>query len=250
MKRMMKKIIAALLVAISIVPFAGCFEYEQPEWVKQKLCDHVYDEEEIVREATCGRNGSVMKICSDCGDTKLVTIKATGMHAFDAGVAYNDSILYTCLVCGETKMEEVAFQEVSFTTGKITDTWYRVYFNRLAEDLDAGKLPDGITNMTVEFTSTENILTNDTEKFVLVVNPAGIGLLYYDVPHAAYTDDIVVEWHQDLGYVDFYIPSGTVLTTPETGGYPANYNGELTAQHEWSINEALSPYVFQLKNKK
>lgn len=133
MKRMMKKIIAALLVAISIVPFAGCFEYEQPEWVKQKLCDHVYDEEEIVREATCGRNGSVMKICSDCGDTKLVTIKATEMHAFDAGVAYNDSILYTCLVCGETKMEEVnepVVTEVQAMVGdKVVGNWFRIYAN-------------------------------------------------------------------------------------------------------------------------
>lgn len=133
MKRMMKKIIAALLVAISIVPFAGCFEYEQPEWLKQKLCDHVYDEEEIVREATCGRNGRVMKICSACGDTKLVTIKATGMHAFDAGVAYNDSILYTCLVCGETKMEEVnepVVTEVQAMVGdKVVGNWFRIYAN-------------------------------------------------------------------------------------------------------------------------
>ena len=214
-------------------------------------CDEVITEETVIPalghlevpdtavEATCTTSGLTEgKHCKRCNEVLEAQETVPAILHTDENDDGN------CDGCGGS-MSVVAVQEVSFTTGKITDTWYRVYLYRLCEDVESGKIP-GIVNHTVEFTSTEKILTNGTEKFVVCVNPAGIGLLYCDVPTDAYTDDIVVEWHGDLGYVDFYIPSGTVLTTPETGGYPANYNGELTAEHEWSINEALSPYVVQL----
>ena len=114
MKRMMKRFIVGLLAVITLFSVVGCVEIEQPDWVKQNLCDHVYDEEEIIKEATCGRNGSVMKICSDCGATKLVTIKATGKHVFDTGISTESGIMYTCIICKKIKTESHSHKDADF----------------------------------------------------------------------------------------------------------------------------------------
>ena len=98
---------AALLVGVVGVAATGCsFSVEQPDWLKQKLCDHVFDEQEILRDPTCIREGKTEKICSDCGTTKIVAIPATGDHTWDDGVTSDGMTTFTCTVCGVVETQE------------------------------------------------------------------------------------------------------------------------------------------------
>lgn len=93
MKKVLKRIAALLLVALVGVSSVGCgFELEQPEFIKQALCDHVFDEEEILKEPTCGEKGKKEEICSDCGKTRITTIRATGEHVYDEGMQEDGTI--------------------------------------------------------------------------------------------------------------------------------------------------------------
>ena len=100
MSKILKRLAAFALLGAVAVSTAGCAfgELEMPEWLEQATCDHVYDEEEVLREATCVQDGKVEKICSDCGATKIVIVKATGEHVWEDGV---------CTVCGEQEVQEI-----------------------------------------------------------------------------------------------------------------------------------------------
>lgn len=85
MKKILKRIAVLFLVALVGVSSVACSldELEQPEWLEQALCDHVFDEEEILKEPTCAEKGKKEEICSDCGKTRITTIRATGEHIYD-----------------------------------------------------------------------------------------------------------------------------------------------------------------------
>lgn len=113
-KKLLRTAAALLLIGVGVVS-AGCsFEIEQPDWVTQALCDHVFDEE-VLEEVTCTEDGRVMKVCSDCGKTKIVTVKATGHDVVEDEAV--DATCTTpgltagshCTACGEVlvKQEEV-----------------------------------------------------------------------------------------------------------------------------------------------
>ena len=108
-----------MLVGVVGVASVGCsFELEQPEWVTQALCDHVFDEEEVLKEATCTEDGRVMKVCTECGKTKITTVKATGHdvvedEAVDGTCATPGLTAGShCTACGEVlvKQEEVVVE--------------------------------------------------------------------------------------------------------------------------------------------
>lgn len=113
-KKLLRTAAALLLIGVGVVS-AGCsFEIEQPDWVTQALCDHVFDEE-VLEEVTCTEDGRVMKVCTDCGKTKIVTVKATGHDVVEDEAV--DATCTTpgltagshCTACGEVlvKQEEV-----------------------------------------------------------------------------------------------------------------------------------------------
>lgn len=160
MKKILKIAAASLLVTVSVVGAVGCsFEFEQPNCVTQALCDHVFDEEEVLKEATCTEDGRVMKVCTDCGKTKITTVKATGHDVVEDKAV--DATCTTpgltagshCTACGEVfvKQEEVPaghvddnedsrcdicdtwptkeMMEVAVETGElIAGNWYRMYY--------------------------------------------------------------------------------------------------------------------------
>ncbi len=107
MKKVMKRIVAFMMLAVVALSTVGCSGYENPEWLEQLLCEHDFDEEEIIKEPTCGTSGKKEKICSDCGKTETVSIKATGEHTWDSGTVVGDYVKYTCTTCDETKKEEI-----------------------------------------------------------------------------------------------------------------------------------------------
>ena len=116
-RKLLRAAAALLLVGVVGVASVGCsFSLEQPNWVTQALCEHVFDEEEVLKEATCTEDGRVMKVCSDCGKTKITTVKATGHDVVEDEAV--DATCTTpgltagshCTACGEVlvKQEEVA----------------------------------------------------------------------------------------------------------------------------------------------
>lgn len=97
-KKLLRAAAALLLVGVVGVASVGCsFELEQPNWVTQALCDHVFDEEEVLKEATCTEDGKIQKTCSDCGKTKITTVKATGHD-----VVEDEAVEGTCTTPGLT----------------------------------------------------------------------------------------------------------------------------------------------------
>ena len=115
-RKLLRAAAALLLVGVVGVASVGCsFEFEQPNWVTQALCDHVFDEEEVLKEATCTEDGKIQKTCSDCGKTKITTVKATGHDVVEDEAV--DATCTTpgltagshCTACGEVlvKQEEV-----------------------------------------------------------------------------------------------------------------------------------------------
>ena len=96
MKKLFKKIASIFLVALVGVSSVACAggDIEQPDWLKDILCDHVFDEQEVLKEATCTEKGKVEKICSDCGKTEIVSTKKLP-HVDENGDK-------TCDVCGTT----------------------------------------------------------------------------------------------------------------------------------------------------
>ena len=129
MKKILKRISAMFLVGLVGVSAVAC-SFEKPEWLEQALCDHVFDEEEIIKEPTCGSSGKKEKICSDCGKTETVSIKATGEHTWDGGTTTDKGMKYTCTTCGKTKTEEgkLVTTEVPIVDGEsAVGNTYRIY---------------------------------------------------------------------------------------------------------------------------
>ena len=99
MKKVLKKIIASVMVCVTIFSLASCgFNYETPEWLEKQICDHVYDEEEMISSATCTEKGKKLKVCSSCGDTKIVTIKPAHDYKLIQVDGYEE--VYVCSLCG------------------------------------------------------------------------------------------------------------------------------------------------------
>ena len=274
MKRIMKKFVAALLVCLSVFSFSACsFEFEEPDWIKEKFCDHVFDEKEVLKEATCGTSGRLLKVCSDCGKTEYDTIKATGEHAFDEGVQEDGVIIYTCNVCGKTKTEEIPacthvdanndiicdncsedlylfvsesrYTEVEAVVGEtVVGNWYRVYGRQ--------EIMEGQTNVYKAegfyLTANENILLG------FLAGPTAISLP--GVYNGGDTSNLLSQDSFNLitaktgenekgSYIDFYIRLGSCDYT--NVGY--EYTLEITETA--AISKIFNNKVYRLEvNKK
>lgn len=109
MKSKILKIAAAsLLVTVSVVTAAGCsFKVDMPDNLKQVLCEHEWKEGDVLRSATCEREGEVELVCKLCGKTdtdeldKLDHIAETvpGKAATCTSDGYTDG--ERCIVGGE-----------------------------------------------------------------------------------------------------------------------------------------------------
>lgn len=102
MKRKFLKVLVAVLSLGAIGIFAagcGVGGLEQPEWIKQALCDHVFDEKRVLRDASCEEDGMTLKLCTECGKTKIVTSPALG----HTEVVTKEAVEVTCTVAGYTE---------------------------------------------------------------------------------------------------------------------------------------------------
>ena len=116
--KLLKAAAALLLAGVTVGSFAAC-TFETPEWAEQALCDHVFDEKEILEAPTCGSSGTALKICTECGKTKHVTLSATGKHEFSEWEETTPPTsetpgekTRTCNVCGKTEKEELPVQDI------------------------------------------------------------------------------------------------------------------------------------------
>mgnify|MGYP000299872620 CR=1 FL=1 len=89
-------------------------------------CLHTgYGTTETTVPATCGADGRIDTVCSNCGDVIATeVIPATGAHTWDNGTVTTEptekdpgTMTYTCTVCGQTKTEVIP------ATGPHTHVW-------------------------------------------------------------------------------------------------------------------------------
>ena len=76
-------------------------------------CAHEYVESEVVYEPTCGSDGELLYICTDCGYSYTEAIPATGEHDFESYVIYEPTcgaygeMGYECIECGDGYSEPI-----------------------------------------------------------------------------------------------------------------------------------------------
>ena len=98
--KLMIALVALFLLGSSALMLASC---------KEELHKHTWDEGKVTNEATCVSTGSRTYTCSDCGDIRIETIPATGVHTWGDPVEYAASCesdaytIETCTVCGQEK---------------------------------------------------------------------------------------------------------------------------------------------------
>ena len=98
--KLMIALVALFLLGSSALMLASC---------KEELHKHTWDEGKVTNEATCISTGSRTYTCSECGDIRIETIPATGVHTWGDPVEYAASCesdaytIETCTVCGQEK---------------------------------------------------------------------------------------------------------------------------------------------------
>ena len=133
MKKIFKRIAAMALVGLVGISSVACAGgVEKPEWLEQLLCEHDFEDETVIKEATCTEKGKAEKTCSDCGKTETVATKKLP-HVDENGDK-------TCDVCGTSMssgsgntntartMEIVTEVPVRIGENVIGNT-YRLYLN-------------------------------------------------------------------------------------------------------------------------
>ena len=185
MKKFWKTAVALLAVGVIGIGATACsFELEKPEWLDQALCDHVFDEQIVLSEATCEDAGELMKICSDCGKTKTVAIKKLS-HVDEDG----DN---RCDACDELmEIGEVA-SEVEVKNGDFLKSgWYRFYAREGGSTIGILKDEDGSAtfqfNANSEGVFVSHILTiiDISEEFEMVHSTsegAPYTDIYFEIP--------------------------------------------------------------------
>ncbi len=90
---------------------------------------HSFENEEILKEATCGTDGVVRKTCSTCGKVVEETIPATGRHVYRKGTVaaeptcVTEGVMeYACTVCGVVgRTENIEKLDHSFVNDMCTN---------------------------------------------------------------------------------------------------------------------------------
>lgn len=97
----MKKILLVVLILITIITLVSCTPPHKHK---------VSNELEVVKEATCGNDGTYNRVCETCGKTiETITVSATGAHYYtdwidvqSGGCAAVSYRVKACVVCGYT----------------------------------------------------------------------------------------------------------------------------------------------------
>ena len=103
-------------------------------------CEHAWDEFTVIEAATCGTAGKAEYTCSECGESEIREIPATGKHTWDEGkitvepTCKDEGVkTFTCTVCGATKNEPVEktnehnfVNDVCSICGKVREVEYKL----------------------------------------------------------------------------------------------------------------------------
>lgn len=239
-RKLLRAAAALLLVGVVGVASVGCsLELEQPEWVTQALCDHVFDEEEVLKEATCTEDGKVQKTCSDCGKTKITTVKATGHDVVDDEAV--DATCTTpgltkgshCTACGEVlvKQEEVTVDHTYHEGLELYETCTRCETVITPEDIGytekAVSQGDGIVGKWVrcypsvgDEASVEFFVGNLIIYAFSAENMSYPGMVLVRINGVAappFSDDCIKYYsNSEAGYIDFFVEAGTITVSGST----------------------------------
>lgn len=71
----MRRMAALFIAALMLFGAVGCGKVSAPSFIKEYLCvEHTYGEGEIMRWATCAREGKIKFTCTECGNVKYEAI--------------------------------------------------------------------------------------------------------------------------------------------------------------------------------
>lgn len=167
MKRFIKALSLAMMGLIAMMA-TGCGRIEQPDWLKKKLCEHVFEAGDVIRESTCTTKGKQQEYCSECGETRIVSIPTT--HKWDKGTEGGNSLTYyTCLDCGAVKTEasgicyhENIFSEEGFIKNGMCQDCGKFVFNDVTySDVAKGDTLSGWYKVTPEGKYNDMMLFTD-----------------------------------------------------------------------------------------
>lgn len=216
MKSKILKIAAAsLLVTVSVVTAAGCsFKVDMPENLKQILCEHEWKEGDVLRSATCEREGEVELVCKLCGATdvdeldkldhiaetvagKAATCTADGYTDGERCIVGGEWITApktlkatghidednngTCNSCKGSIFEDATFEAVA--KGDVLAGWYRigmapaVWGDEGPTNFQTGYLTLGAAKISSD---NENVTLNSSATATLMLDNTNSGTLQYE----------------------------------------------------------------------
>ncbi len=93
-----------------------------------ELCEHIYDEGKVTKEATCKETGVKTFTCTVCGETKTEEIAKTTSHTYKttttkATTTKNGSKVTKCSVCGKQKSKSIIYYPKTVTLSTTTYTY-------------------------------------------------------------------------------------------------------------------------------
>lgn len=243
----MKKLIRGFLIFLLVILAGACIlnVMKQPEWIKQAICDHVFDEKEVLREASCEEDGMTLKLCTDCGKTKIVTSPALG-HTEKVVLPGRDATCtiagltkkLTCSVCNEVLQEQSEipalghtmegdtctvcgfvdtsnYTEVAAQVGeKMLGNWYRLY----CYETDLGATNTDFSGIVFENAGQDfafGAFPKDSSQAEFGNN--FIDMYYYSTMTLLQSQTVKIFNNYDKGYIEVFINEAGEIT---------NINGE------------------------
>lgn len=222
MKKTILRTAAAMLMLCIVACGVGCGSgIEQPEWLKQAICEHDFNEKVIIKEPTCTESGSAQKFCSKCGKEKMIIQKALGHTEI-----VDEEIAATCTqpgltagshcsVCGVVmvKQEEVFGIHVDDDKNTLCDVCNisitPTGFNAEVGDLYAGEPIVGnfyrvYRNTASSSLNLSNLKDNDLERLYIDSKSGPYwnkAFIFNSYPPGT-TNEAIVFYETD--YIDFY----------------------------------------------
>lgn len=101
---------------VYVCPDEELYEEQESKVLVHVACTkHNWEQQEVLTDPTCVKEGTAVYVCTYCGETEERSIAATGKHTWGKGVVvksptcHTEGITsYTCSICGETRQNKTA----------------------------------------------------------------------------------------------------------------------------------------------
>ena len=225
MKKIFKRIAAMALVGLVGISSVACAGgVEKPEWLEQLLCEHDFEDETVIKEATCTEKGKAEKTCSDCGKTETVATKKLP-HVDENGDK-------TCDVCGNT---------ISGNTGG--NTTPNIIYETVEVPVEIGEIAVGNTyRIYLNDSLSAGLTLSECPRFLYLVGYENADI--FDAGPIHYCEGLKIEKTSE--YKDITIEAGTYNYFKVSD---SSFTGTFTIAENTTVRSA-SDNVYRLETRK